>query len=123
MLRLRDTPGKRMGVILFILSPLALIVAMAVRSFLVPSPNMKSFYRIAFFLPNLTSFVVIALMFTLIFNKDFGLLNQALQQLGLAALVLPDVTQFVDEGGLFRQVLRLRCLLEANHVAARPSRP
>lgn len=67
----------------FILSPLALIVAMAVRSFLVPSPNMKSFYRIAFFLPNLTSFVVIALMFTLIFNQDFGLLNQALASIGL----------------------------------------
>lgn len=67
----------------FILSPLALAVAMTVRSFLVPSKNMQSFYRIAFFLPNLTSFVVIALMFALIFNKDFGLLNQALASLGL----------------------------------------
>jgi ABC-type sugar transport system permease subunit len=70
----------------FILSPLALVVAMAVRSFIVPSPNMKSFYRIAFFLPNLTSFVVIALMFALIFNKDFGLLNQALASVGLPKL-------------------------------------
>lgn len=70
----------------FILSPLALALAMTVRSFLVPSKNMQSFYRIAFFLPNLTSFVVIALMFTLIFNKDFGLLNQ-----GLAAFGLPKV--------------------------------
>jgi len=67
----------------FILSPLALIVAMSIRSFIVPSPNMKSFYRIAFFLPNLTSFVVIALMFALIFNQDFGLLNQVLASLGL----------------------------------------
>jgi ABC-type sugar transport system permease subunit len=70
----------------FILSPLALIVAMAVRSFIVPSPNMKSFYRIAFFLPQLTSFVVIALMFALIFNKDFGLLNNALASIGLPKL-------------------------------------
>ena len=67
----------------FLLSPLALAVAMAVRSFIVPSSNLKSFYRIAFFLPNLTSFVVIALMFALIFNKDFGLLNQALAGFGL----------------------------------------
>ena len=67
----------------FILSPLALIVALAVRSFIVPWPNMKSFYRIAYFLPNLTSFVVIALMFALIFNQDFGLLNQALISIGL----------------------------------------
>jgi ABC-type sugar transport system permease subunit len=67
----------------FILSPLALAVAMAVRSFIVPWSGMKSFYRIAFFLPQLTSFVVIALMFALIFNQDFGLLNQALASLGL----------------------------------------
>lgn len=70
----------------FILSPLALAVAMMVRSFIVPSSYMKSFYRIAFFLPNLTSFVVIALMFALIFNKDFGLLNQALAVFGIAPL-------------------------------------
>lgn len=67
----------------FILSPLALMLALAVRSFVVPSPNLKSFYRVIYFLPNLTSFVIIALMFTLIFNKDFGLLNQALISLGL----------------------------------------
>ncbi len=67
----------------FILSPVALALAMTVRSFLVPSKNMQSFYRIAYFLPNLTSFVVIALMFALIFNKDFGLLNNALASLGL----------------------------------------
>jgi ABC-type sugar transport system permease subunit len=70
----------------FILSPLALIVAMAVRSFIVPWSNLKSFYRIAYFLPNLTSFVVIALMFALIFNQDFGLLNQALGSIGLPKL-------------------------------------
>ena len=67
----------------FILSPLALVLAMTVRSFLVPSKNMQSFYRIAYFLPNLTSFVVIALMFSLIFNKDFGLLNNALAAFGV----------------------------------------
>ena len=67
----------------FILSPLALLVALAVRSFMVPSANMQSFYRVAFFLPNITSFVVIALMFLLVFDVDFGLLNAALQGIGL----------------------------------------
>ena len=70
----------------FILSPLALVVALAVRSFVVPSPNLKSFYRIAYFLPQLTSFVVIALMFSLVFDKDFGLLNQTLASFGLPKL-------------------------------------
>ncbi len=67
----------------FILSPLALVVALAVRSFIVPSANLQSFYRVAFFLPNITSSVVIALMFLLVFDVDFGLLNAFLDSVGL----------------------------------------
>jgi ABC-type sugar transport system permease subunit len=70
----------------FILSPLALVVALAIRSFLVPSANLKSFYRISLFLPFITSFVVIALMFSLVFNKDFGLLNSFFDSIGLPRL-------------------------------------
>jgi ABC-type sugar transport system permease subunit len=70
----------------FILSPLALAVALAIRSFLVPSVNLKSFYRISLFLPFITSFVVIALMFSLVFNKDFGLLNSFFRSVGLPEL-------------------------------------
>jgi ABC-type sugar transport system permease subunit len=67
----------------FILSPLALLVAVAIRSFVVPTATFKSFYRIIFFLPFITSFVVIALMFNLVFNNEFGLLNNGLSALGL----------------------------------------
>lgn len=67
----------------FILSPLALLVAVAIRSFVVPTATFKSFYRVVFFLPFITSFVVIALMFNLVFNDDYGLLNSALSALGL----------------------------------------
>ena len=67
----------------FVLSPLALLVALAVRSFIVPSANLQSFYRIAFFLPNITSFVVIALMFGLVLDTDYGLLNAGLTAVGL----------------------------------------
>nr|MDQ5819496.1 sugar ABC transporter permease [Actinomycetota bacterium] len=70
----------------FILSPLALLVAVAIRSFVVPTATFKSFYRIVFFLPFITSFVVIALMFNLVFNNDFGLLNNALSAVGLPTL-------------------------------------
>lgn len=68
---------------IFILSPLALLVAVTIRSFVVPTAAFKSFYRIVFFLPFITSFVVIALMFNLVFNNDFGLLNNALASFGL----------------------------------------
>jgi ABC-type sugar transport system permease subunit len=71
---------------IFILSPLALAVAMAIRSFIVPSANLKSFYRISLFLPFITSFVVTALMFALVFNKDFGLLNSFFDSIGLPKL-------------------------------------
>lgn len=70
----------------FILSPLALLVAVAIRSFIVPTAAFKSFYRIIFFLPFITSFVVIALMFNLVFNNEFGLLNNGLSALGLPTL-------------------------------------
>ncbi len=70
----------------FILSPLALLVAVTIRSFVIPTAAFKSFYRIVFFLPYITSFVVIALMFNLVFNNDFGLLNNALSALGLPTL-------------------------------------
>jgi len=70
----------------FILSPLALLVAVAIRSFVVPTQTFKSFYRVVFFLPFITSFVVIAMMFGLVFNDDFGLLNAGLRALGLPTL-------------------------------------
>jgi ABC-type sugar transport system permease subunit len=80
---LANTTEYALGSI-FILSPLALLIALAVRSFMVPSPNFKSFYRLAYFLPQLTSFVVIALMFALVFDTDYGLLNGFLTSLGLS---------------------------------------
>ena len=67
----------------FILSPLALLVAVAIRSFVVPTAAFKSFYRIIFFLPFITSLVFIALMFNLFFNNEYGLLNNALSAIGL----------------------------------------
>ena len=70
----------------FILSPLALLLAVTIRSFVVPTATFKSFYRIAFFLPYITSLVVIALIFSLVLNNDFGLLNAGLRGLGLPTL-------------------------------------
>jgi ABC-type sugar transport system permease subunit len=79
---LLNTTEYALGSIL-ILSPLALLIALAVRSFIVPSDNARSMYRLAYFMPQLTSFVVIALMFALVFDKDYGLLNNFLAGFGL----------------------------------------
>lgn len=82
---LRNTTIYALASVL-ILSPLALLLAVTIRSFVVPTATFKSFYRIVFFLPFITSLVVIALIFGLIFNNDFGLLNAGLRSLGLPTL-------------------------------------
>src|SRR5262245_17013495 len=48
---------------IFILAPLAFMLAVLVNSRLVPWPNVKSVYRLAFFVPLWTSAVVTSLMF------------------------------------------------------------
>jgi ABC-type sugar transport system permease subunit len=70
----------------FILSPLALIFAVTIRSFIVPSAAFKSFYRLTFFLPFITSLVVVALMFNVVFDPNYGLLNSLFASIGLPRL-------------------------------------
>jgi ABC-type sugar transport system permease subunit len=65
---------------LFILSPLALLIALALDSDLL---RLKGIYRLLFFVPYVTSAVVVALMFVLVFDKTYGLLNSGLSLFGL----------------------------------------
>lgn len=62
----------------FLQVPLAFILAVVVNSWLVPSLNAKSFYRLAFFVPLLTSGVVVALMFGILYDYNSGLFNSYL---------------------------------------------
>jgi len=66
-----------------VLCPLSLMVAVIVRSFVVPWGALKTFYRIVFFLPYITAFSIVALIFSLVFNTDYGLLNSFLSSIGL----------------------------------------
>lgn len=66
---------------IFILAPLAFILAVLVNSRLVPWPNVKSGYRLAFFVPLLTSAVVTSLMFGILFDYNSGFLNALLTNL------------------------------------------
>ena len=62
----------------FLQVPLAFILAVVVNSWLVPSLHAKSFYRLAFFVPLLTSGVVVALMFGILYDYNSGLFNSYL---------------------------------------------
>ncbi|MCB0095550.1 MAG: sugar ABC transporter permease [Caldilineaceae bacterium] len=64
----------------FIQLPLAFILAVVIHSKLVPWPNVKSTYRLAFFVPLLTSAVVVSLMFGILYDYNSGLINSYLMQ-------------------------------------------
>jgi multiple sugar transport system permease protein len=69
-----------MAASLFICVPLALIVASVLNS---RHLGLKSSWRSAFFSPVVTSSVAIALVFSLLYSQDYGLLNGFLSWFGL----------------------------------------
>ncbi|NIK58011.1 carbohydrate ABC transporter permease [Kribbella shirazensis] len=58
---------------------LALVIANALHN----ATRFRTFYRVAYFIPNVTSVVAITLVFGSIFSNNFGLLNAFLQSIGL----------------------------------------
>lgn len=46
----------------------------------------KGFYRVAYFMPNVTSMVAMALVFSSVFSDTFGIVNSALKSLSLDAV-------------------------------------
>lgn len=61
---------------------LALVIANALHN----ATRFRSFYRIAYFIPNVTSVVAVTLVFGSIFSNNFGLLNAFLQSIGLGKI-------------------------------------
>jgi ABC-type sugar transport system permease subunit len=68
----------------FILSPLALLVALAFDSRV--TDRLRNLYRVSYFVPVITSAVVISMMFRMIFDEQYGLLNNFLAHLGVPAI-------------------------------------
>ncbi|MDE0199466.1 MAG: sugar ABC transporter permease, partial [Caldilineaceae bacterium] len=60
--------------------PLAFILAVVVNSKLVPWANAKSFYRLSYFVPLLTSAVIASLMFSILYDYNSGLINSYLMR-------------------------------------------
>jgi cellobiose transport system permease protein len=58
---------------------LALVIANALHN----ATRFRTFYRIAYFIPNITSVVAVTMVFGSIFSNNFGLLNAFLQSVGL----------------------------------------
>jgi len=58
---------------------LSLVTAVMLNS----AVRLKNFYRFAFFLPNVTSVVAVAIIFGSVFSTNFGLVNALLQAVGI----------------------------------------
>lgn len=46
----------------------------------------RNLFRLAIFMPNITSIVAVSLIFSVVFGNNFGLVNQVLKMLGLEAI-------------------------------------
>jgi arabinosaccharide transport system permease protein len=68
----------------FLIVPLALLAGLALN---IERLRFRNFFRLAFFLPTVVGAAVIAIMFVLVFDSTYGLLNNyVLQPLGLPAV-------------------------------------
>lgn len=71
--------------IIWFLSTIPMLFFALVIAFLLHSNiRFKGFYRVAYFIPNVTSMVAMAIVFGSVFSDSFGLVNSALTALGLA---------------------------------------
>lgn len=60
-----------------------LFLALVIAAMLNSSVRFKGFYRIAYFIPNVTSLVAMAIFFGAVFSTNFGLVNAFLRGIGL----------------------------------------
>jgi cellobiose transport system permease protein len=61
-----------------------LFLALVIAAMLHSSVRFKGFYRIAYFIPNITSLVAMAIFFGAVFSTNFGLVNAFLRGVGLS---------------------------------------
>lgn len=70
--------------VLFVMSTApTLVIALLLAVMLQSAVRFTSVYRIAYFIPNVTSLVAMAIFFGAVFSTNFGLINAALRSLGL----------------------------------------
>ncbi|WP_371873901.1 carbohydrate ABC transporter permease [Dictyobacter arantiisoli] len=82
---------------IWLLANIPMLTVSVVLAFLLASPlvKLRSFYRIAFFLPHITSLVALAIIFSSLFSNQFGLLNAL-----LTVLRLPRIAWLSDPWGI-----------------------
>ena len=73
--------------VIFLLSTIPmLILALVLAAMLNSAVRFSTLFRIAYFVPNITSVVAMAILFGSIFGQNFGLANQLLESIGLGSV-------------------------------------
>jgi len=71
-------------VVIWLLSTVPMLsMALVIAALLHSVTRAKSFYRMAYFIPNVTSVVAMAILFKMLFSSNFGLINAVLQAVHL----------------------------------------
>ncbi|WP_309500497.1 carbohydrate ABC transporter permease [Streptomyces shenzhenensis] len=73
---------------IFVMSQIPMVVAALVAAFVLSSDRLRlrGFYQAIYFLPQVTSIVVIAIVFQSLFGSNFGMINRLLVTLGLPSV-------------------------------------
>jgi cellobiose transport system permease protein len=75
----------RNTVVIWVMSTVPMLaIALALASLLNSTKRLTSFYRVAFFVPNITSLVAMAILFGALFSTNFGLVNALLHSVGIS---------------------------------------
>ena len=74
-------------VVIWVISTVPMLFLALLMAFILhQNIRFKGFYRIAFFIPNVTSLVAVAVVFSSVFSDSFGLVNSALTALHIGAI-------------------------------------
>ncbi len=74
-------------VVIWVISTVPMLFLALVMAFILhQNIRFKGFYRVAFFIPNVTSLVAVAVVFSSVFSDSFGLVNSALTALHVDTL-------------------------------------
>lgn len=74
----------RNTLVIFVISTVPMLSFALVIAFMLNSAKrFSTFYRVAYFIPNVTSVVAMAILFTSIFGNQFGIINAALNVFGI----------------------------------------
>jgi len=84
------------NVFLFVVSLFTIFAALVVAALINNKPRGHQAFRVTYFFPNVLSTVAIAVLWSMILNPSFGLLNNVLRFIGLEALALPWLSMQMD---------------------------